>query len=285
LGATGILNALDAINGSVLWSRNAAKDARVDLPGWGFSSSPLVVDDKVIVAVAGTLSAYDLIAGSKRWIGPDGGAGYSSPHLVHIDGLKQILLMSKAGVTSLSPKDGTLLWKHLWEEERIVQPAVLPGGDLLISAGGLKGMRRIHVWQTAESWTIEERWTSTQLKPNFNDIVIHKGYIFGFNGPLLTCINAEDGNRMWRGGRYGGQLMILADQDLLLVLSETGELALVEAVPDHFKELARFPAIKGKTWNHPALAGDILVVRNAEEMAAFQMRRTGDGLESGKMIK
>jgi outer membrane protein assembly factor BamB len=276
LGATGVLNVLDAINGSVIWSRNAGSDTKVEIPGWGFSSSPLVVGDMVVVAITGTLAAYDRMTGDIRWIGSDGGAGYSSPHLITIDGVNQILLMSEVGATSYAQVDGGLLWKHLWEEERIVQPAVIRGGDLLLSAGGLKGIRRILVKQGPEGWNIQERWTSEQLKPNFNDIVIHKGHAFGFNGPMLTCIDIEDGQRKWRGGRYGGQLILLADQDLLLILSEMGELALVETVPDKFTELARFPAIEGKTWNHPVLAGNILVVRNTQEMAAFRLQLAGE---------
>ena len=140
-----------------------------------------------------------------------------------------------------------------------------------IVAPGAKGLRRIAVGHGTDGWTFEERWTSVQLRSTFNDFVIHKGHAFGYDGPSLACIDMMDGNRQWKGGRYGGQILLLADQDLLLVLTEKGELALVEATPDQLSELARFPAIEGKTWNHPVLVGDLLLVRNSQEMVAFRL--------------
>ena len=276
-GATGILNVLDAGTGAVVWSRNAASDADVKVPYWGFASSPLVVDDVVIVAVEGVLVAYDLATGDPRWFGPAGGAGYSSPHRLTIDGVAQILLMSSPGATSVAPADGGLLWEYSWPGgTRIVQPALTADGDLLVSRGDTSGMRRLAVAHGSGGWAIEERWTSVRLKPYFSDFVIHDGHAFGIDGSILACIDVEDGKRKWKGGRYdGGQLVLLPDQDLLLVLSEKGELALVRAVPDQFTELARFPAIEGKTWNHPVLAGDLLLVRNAQQMAAFRLSLVG----------
>jgi len=103
---------------------------------------------------------------------------------------------------------------------------------------------------------------------------VHNGYAFGFDGSILSCIDLKDGTRKWKGGRYGsGQLVLLRDQDLLLVLSEEGDVALVSATPDQFKEVARIPALPGKTWNHPVVVGDLLLVRNGEEMAAFRLPR------------
>ena len=279
-GATGILNVLNASDGAVVWSRNAASDAGVKTPGWGFASSPLVLGDLVIVATAGKLAAYELGTGTPRWFGPDGGDGYSSPQLATIDGVTQIVLMSAAGATSLAPADGKVLWKYAWPSDtRIMQPAVTADGDLLITSGdamGGAGMRRIAVTHGPAGWTAEERWTSAGLKPSFNDFVVHHGHAFGFDGSILACIDLKDGKRTWKGGRYGnGQFVLLADQDLLLVVSEEGDLALVKATPDQFTELARVPAIEGKTWGHPALVGDVLLVRNGEEMAAFRLTRAG----------
>ncbi len=278
LGATGILSVLEAHDGAIVWSRNAGVDADVKIPEWAFSGSPLVVDDVVIVAVKGTLVAYDLNGGDPRWSGPKGGSGYSSPHLLTIDGIPQILLLSGTGVISITPSDGTVIWKYEWPGGgRIVQPALTANGDLLISAGETTGIRRLEVSHETDGWTTKERWTSNQLKPYFSDFVISNGHAFGVDGSILACIDIENGKRKWKGGRYGsGQLVLLSDQDLLLVLTEQGELALVAATPDRFTELARFPAIEGKTWNHPVLVGDILLVRNSQEMAAFRLTLAGE---------
>ena len=277
-GATGIVNALNAGSGAVIWSRNAATDTGEEVPVWAFASSPLVVGDLVVIAAAGRLVAYDAATGQQRWLGPEGGAGYSSPHLATIAGVDQILLLRGSRTISVAPADGSLLWEHRWEPGvGIVQPAVADKDGVLLTtsdAMGGVGMRRIAVSRTPPGWTVEERWTSRGLKPYFSDFVVHKGNAFGFDGSILACIDLADGNREWKGGRYGsGQLILLPDQDVLLVLSEEGELALVSATPEKFSQLARFKAIEGKTWNHPVLVGDILLVRNGEEMAAFRLPR------------
>ncbi|MCI0416569.1 PQQ-binding-like beta-propeller repeat protein [bacterium] len=274
-GGTGILNVLNAADGSAVWTRNAAKDTKAKTPGWGFSSSPLVVDDAVILAVSGQLAAYDLQTGKPRWFGPKGGQEYTSPHLATIEGVQQVLMMNNPGAISVVPATGKLLWKHeLPKGTRIVQPAITAEGDLLLTDGDAHGLRRVAVDRESSGWTVKERWSTIGLKPYFNDFVIQDGHAYGFDGNMLSCIDLNDGTKKWKGGKYGaGQLVLLADQKVLLVLAEKGDIALVNAAPDQFKELARVPAIKGKTWNHPVLVDDVLLVRNGEEMAAFRLAK------------
>jgi outer membrane protein assembly factor BamB len=274
MGATGIVNVLDARSGAVVWSRNAADDTKVKIRTWGFTSSPLVTGDVVIVAVEGELAAYDRSTGKPKWFGPDGGDSFSSPHLLSIRGIPQVLLMRGIDMVSFSPANGKLLWKHALRPKpstSIVQPALLANNDLLINEGDMAGMSRIAITRESGGWTVRDLWKSSKMKPNFNDFVVHKGHAFGLSSRSLVCIDIKDGRRKWKSGRYGGQLMLLADQGLLLVVAEKGELVLVKADPDRFEELARVPGITGKTWNHPAMAGNILLVRNTREMAAFRL--------------
>ena len=172
-----------------------------------------------------------------------------------IDGVEQVLFISGPGTTSVAPATGKVLWEHAWEGGAIVQPALTADGDVLVNTismnGGL-GMRRLAIAHKSGGWTASERWTSTGLKPYFNDFVVHNGHAYGFDGNILSCIDLQDGTRKWKGGRYGnGQLVLLADQDLLLVLSEEGELALVKATPDQFTEVARFPGARGQDLEPP----------------------------------
>ena len=175
--------------------------------------------------------------------------------------------------------DGSVLWaNHSEAGMGIVQPQVLEDGSVLAASGEMMhglGLRRLAVSRAPDgAWKVEERWTSRGLKPYFNDFVVHKGHAYGFDGTILSAINLETGERVWKGGRYGaGQMLLLPQQDLLLVVSEEGDVVLVAASPDQHTEIAKFKAMEGKTWNHPVLVGDVLLVRNGEEMAAFRLPR------------
>ena len=108
------------------------------------------------------------------------------------------------------------------------------------------------------------------MKNKFASSVFWQGHVYGLDEDILTCLDAETGQRNWKDGRFGyGQLLLASGH--LIVLSGEGDLALVKATPERFQELARLPAISGKTWNHPAIADGRLFVRNAAEMACYQI--------------
>ncbi|MDY7091630.1 MAG: PQQ-binding-like beta-propeller repeat protein [Acidobacteriota bacterium] len=293
LGATGILNALNALDGSRLWRRDVAEDTGAKTPEWGFSSSPLVVDGLVVVHTGApdgkAVVAYDELSGEPRWFAPAGALSYSSVHLATLHGVRQLLIVTGDGVTSLAPADGSVLWRHEWPAgggARVTQPWVLEDDTVLVGTSFGLGTRRLAPTKDAGSWSVAEVWTTRRLKPYYNDFVVHGGHVYGFDGRILTCIGVEDGERAWKGGRYGnGQMLLLPEQDLLLVISDRGDVALVEAAPGAYTEVARIAAIEGKTWNHPVIADGVLYVRNGEEMAAFRLPMKSGKTSSNKVAE
>jgi outer membrane protein assembly factor BamB len=278
MGAAGKLCCLDAASGREIWTKDILADSGAKLPQWGFAASPLVAKGMVLVFAGGpkkSVVAYDAATGKLAWAAGKGELSYCSLQLSNIDGVEQALLATGHGMTAFDPADGTVLWDHDWFIEkgaRCVQPAVVGKSDLILGTGFGNGTRRVHITQANGQWQEKEVWTSRTFNPYFNDFVVHNDHIYGFNNEIFTCVNLDKGKVKWKERGYGcGQVLLLADQNLLLVVSEKGEVALLEANPDEHKELARFQAIAGKTWNHPVLAHGRLYVRNGEEAACYQL--------------
>lgn len=275
LGATGILNCLDAATGKPIWSKNIGTDAGAKEPMWGFSASPLVVDGNVIVYAGGEtkgLLAYNAASGNLAWTAKTGTQGYSSPQLASLGGQKLVLLFDDAGVVAVDPAKGTIGWQFVDKTQnwRATQPRALGDGQVLF--GSDAGLVLLDLKPAASGWTVTKRWNSPYMKPEYNDFVVLDGSIYGFNGPVFSCVDAETGERRWKGGRFGhGQVLLLADQKLLLVLAENGEVHLLTANPKKLEELGKFQALNDKTWNHPVVARGRLYVRNDREMACYDL--------------
>ena len=278
MGATGILQCLDAATGATLWKQELGSDGGGDVPQYGFASSPLVVGDLVLVYGCGAggkgLIAFDCVKGEEVWVAAEGTRAYSSPHLAHLAGTPQALLLNSKGLQSFDPETGALLWEHDWPYNRYprcVQPLFVSADTIALGTTGEKGTRLVRVTKDHDAWTSEEVWTTRKLRPYFNDGVAYEGFIYGYDGDRLNCIDGATGERRWQGERYGGQIMLVTDMGALLVLSEAGEVALLDASPDAATELARYQAISGKTWNHPVVANGVLLVRNSEEVACIEL--------------
>jgi outer membrane protein assembly factor BamB len=289
LGAKGILNCLDPATGKVRWSRDIQADSGAKVPIWGFSASPLVAQGIVTVFAGGPngkgVLGYHASSGELAWSAGNGTDGYSSTQLASVGGVEQVLIVANDGMTALEPAGGKVLWNVKWDTDRpprVAQPALVDGSDLLL-ATPMKSLRRLHVTHAGDSWGEEQVWESKDIKPYYNDLVIYKDHLYGFDGTFFTCVSLEDGKGKWRARGYGtGQVILLADQGLLLISTEKGEVALVEATPERHKELAKIKAIEGKTWNHPAVAHGKLFIRNGEEVACFQLPEAAAKESPGK---
>ncbi len=245
---------------------------------WGFSSSPLVADAVVVVCAGGEgakgLLAYRALTGEPAWTAPTGKFSYSSPQLTSIGGQTQLLFFSETGLTAFDLASGKVLWEHaaLASNWRAVQPHTIGDAEILIGSEDL-GLVLLDVTRADNAWGCSQRWATKAMKPAYNDFVVHDGFVYGFDGGVFGCVELTTGKRQWKGGRYGhGQVLLLADQPLLLVLTEKGEVVLVATNPKKLEELTRFQAIQGKTWNHPVVAHGRLYVRNDEEMACYSVQ-------------
>ena len=277
LGATGRFVCLDAATGAVLWERDILADGGAANLPWAMSGAPLVVDDTVVVLPGGaggwSVAAYDRLSGEVVWHALDDVQAYTSPMLATLGGARQIVVVTAERAAGLRPGDGALLWEYPWTVPivpNMAQPLVVGDARLFLSASYGKGAALVELSPAGDRFTATTVWETNRMKNKFSSSVLIDGYIYGLDESILACLDAATGELMWKGGRYGyGQL--LAAGDHLLVLSERGDLVLVRATPDGHEEVAGFRAIDGKTWNVPAMAAGRILVRNARQMAAFDL--------------
>jgi len=278
LGACGRLNCLDRRTGRRHWSIDVLADNRASNLFHGLSGSPLVVDGMVVVSAGGhdgrSLAAYDGATGDRVWRAGDDAAGYGSPQLCHLAGQEQIVVLNRSALTGHDVRTGRVLWTYPWENSTATncsQSVPLSQRLLFVSSGYGKGCGLLELTPSAAArWTVRPIWENRNLKTTFTSAVVHDGFVFGLDEGILCCIDSADGARRWRAGRYGhGQLLLAGDK--LVVQAESGDVALVAAIPDAHRELARFTPLSDKTWSHPALAGKLLVVRNDREAVCYEL--------------
>jgi len=292
LGATGVFNCLELATGKPVWQRHIAIDAGLDLDApvdqsglssnrnkakeWGYASSPLIVDDKVIVSAGGengkSLFAYDTAGGEPVWSGGNSRAGYSSARLAKLHGETQILIFNQNGLSAHSPQNGSVAWEFDWSAPfpHVSMPVTLPGNRILLSLGYGKGSKLLQVDLSDGIFSAKELWRSNRMKAKFTNLIFHDDHFYGLDDGIFACIDAQRGRRKWKDGRYGhGQILFRGGH--ILVMAENGDVVLLEANPEKQVELTKFAALDGKTWNPPALAGDYLLVRNHREAACYKL--------------
>jgi outer membrane protein assembly factor BamB len=248
-------------------------------PQWGKSCSPLVHENLVIVSAGATggksLVAYDKHDGQLVWNAGDDASSYTSPVLMKLCGVPQIVIVNATKTSGHDPATGEMLWEHLWPEggaasPNVAQPVLVDDDKLLLTKGYGVGAT---LWQfkvNGDEWTIEPLWQNNNLKTKMTSAVVHEGYAYGLDEGMLCCLELASGKRKWKRTRYGHGQVLLAG-DVLLVQSEGGDIALVELSPRKFSELAREHVVAGQSWNYPVLTGNRLLVRSEQEVACYEL--------------
>jgi outer membrane protein assembly factor BamB len=302
-GGTGIVNCLDARTGHVLWTHDTAAEFGATVTLWGKSGSPLVVDDMVLISVGAptgaweaggdtlraasynaSLVAFDVKTGEARWTSGTRQASYASPVVAALAGERQIIVVNEGWVTAHRASDGKILWEYPWSKEgdtdaSCAQPVPLNADRLFLSKGYGVGCSLLAIKRdTAGNMSVNPLWDppiKNVMKTKLGNVVVRDGFVYGLDDVLLECIELDTGAVQWKKRRHPefghGQIMFIGST--ILMLSESGELALVEANPHEYRELAHIQALDDAnvTWNNPAFAPPYLIVRNAREAACYRL--------------
>jgi len=185
-------------------------------------------------------------------------------------------VVNEAHVASHAVEDGAILWQFPWPgrsdaNASTSQPVPLDDQRLFISKGYHHGCSVWQIKQDAQGkWSTQELWHNRNLKTKFTNVVVQGAFVYGLDEGILTCVRLKDGKRMWKKGRYrNGQVMMIDGK--LLVVSESGEVILLEIDEKGSHEQGRFQAVEGKTWANPAFSSTFLLIRNSQQAACYRL--------------
>ncbi len=280
VGAAGLFHCLNATTGKVVWRRDLLREFEAPLPEWGVSFSPLVEGSLVFTMPGGpngrALAAFDKYSGALVWKSLDDPAGYTSPVGMTCGGLRHIVYFTGTSVVGVAASDGRLLWRYPWtigNRCNIATP-IIHAGHVFVSSGYGKGCALLQVASEGGKFEAKRVYAHTQMRNHFSSSVRVGEHIYGFDEQALTCLEFETGKVAWTERRAFGKGSVLAAGDVLVVLGENGELALVEATPTAFRRLAshRFSQ-RPQCWSAPALAQGKLYVRDDEKIVCLEVAK------------
>jgi outer membrane protein assembly factor BamB len=277
LSASGRLAALRAGDGAKVWEHDLVAELGGRVPLRGYAPSPVLDDGLLLLEVGGadgkSIVAFDPATGEPRWTALDQRPGYSTPIVVTIDGVKQYVFAHTIGsdVVALRP-DGSVHWRFNWPHGPIAMPVFVPPNRVFVSTANDVGGVLLEVSRAADGTAaVAQVWASREMKNHFNTTVFHEGHLYGFDNATFKALDVATGKTKWAHRGFGKGSLLLAD-GLLLVLSDRGVLALVEASPEGYRELGRVQAMNGKSWTSPAIAAGRIILRDQDEIVAYDLR-------------
>ncbi|MFP5284314.1 MAG: PQQ-binding-like beta-propeller repeat protein [Thermoanaerobaculia bacterium] len=280
MGSHGRLLALKAADGAKVWEVDLPQAFGAKRPTWGYSGSPLIDGDLLILEAGGKegwgVVAFEKATGKVRWGALDGDAAYASPVAMTIGGIRQYVMPRRAGSQTVALRpDGAVLWTHPGPFSVIASALFVPPDKVYVSGGDDAGAVLMRIKTEDGRATVEELWKTRAMKNHFNNAVLVGDHLYGFDNATFKCLSVATGEPAWASRGLGKGSLLAADGDLLIVLSDQGTLLLVEANPGAYTELARFQAMEGKAWTAPALADGRLYLRDQDEIVALEMKEPG----------
>ncbi len=287
LGSDGDLACVETATGKVRWHKNLHMDFGGKPGVWAYSESPLVDGDKVIVTPGGkeaTLVALDKRTGAILWKSPVPGgdeASYSSVVTLESGGVRQYVQFLSKGLVGVDAGTGKFLWrfdKTLDKQYSVHMATPIVSGDTVYSAAGSGGgLARL---QTAGgSVTAEPVYVERKAPSALGGAVKVGDHLYGTTNTVLLCTEYATGKVRWEERSVGAASICYAD-GRLYVRGVSGEIALVEATPEAYRESGRFtppdqPARgEAKAWSYPAVANGRLYVRDLGSLWAYDIRQS-----------
>lgn len=273
LSKSGVVHCLDAATGGLNWRVDLEGVLEVKAPTWGFSGSPLIQNDLVILNVGSAGTALHKETGDVLWSSGEGPSGYSTPVPFNSNGEPSVALMGEEHLLAVRVKDGSELWRFEWETRHNVNaadPIIVDDGKFFITSGYGHGCALVSI----ESGAPEVIWQNKNMRSMFINPVLWNGYVYGVDDKKLVCLDVASGELQWSERGLGQAPLIIADAKLI-VLSDKGELCLAETSPAAFKVISRAQVLGGKCWSMPVLADGRIYCRNASgELVCLNV--TGD---------
>lgn len=284
ISADGHLAAVESENGELQWGYDLAKSFGSQIPGIGYSSSPLIEEDLLIVEIGGkegfAFAAFNKDSGELAWHSQTDLPAYSSPIITELHGERQAVFLSADGLFALSPSDGERMWQYSWKTRcpstgiplNTATPVFIHPDKIFISSGygTVSGGAMVQINKTEKAYSAETVWSTDQMKNLVNSSVYFEGHIYGFDKAILKSIDAKTGEEKWKARGYGRGSLILADGHLI-ALGERGNLGLIEATPEAYRLISSAEVLEGKSWTSPTLANGKLYLRSTKEMVSLRI--------------
>ncbi len=278
----GTLSAWDAASGERLWHRNDDAKFGKSHPNWGASTSPLVDDNHVIVHFgtddAGSLVALDVATGDEVWQHGQDGASYSSPLLVEIAGVRQVVEWNHRALVGVASTSGKFLWEfpfpHIGSDQNMPTPTLHNGRILL--GGENRGIHSIRPELQDGKWTVNDEWHQQDVALDMSSAVMNGDHLYGFShydSGRLFCLDPTTGEVLWTGPpRTGQNVMLLSTPGHIVGLLNTGELRILSASPQKYQQIASYRVAEGHTWAPPVLLTSGVLIKDREHLTMWSLR-------------